>query len=523
MLCPCRREVKLRVNNTNGVLTTFALKGDGTGEVTGGSDFSEVTLNSTNEKTKLVITTKGRGLRASVGNITVNGSLNSIIAKTTDLVGAGIVVIGNGYVKSIQLHDIRNGADIVIPGDGSARGVTIKAGSLGNDTDIILGSYLKSLVLTEWKSGLLKAPWISSISIKGNKKQSITGDFGADVTLSEVNSKGYILCRAKIAGEISGTWHLTGASLSRIGTIKAGSTAMEWELDTQGYVASIYIYKSLAGNLSAKSFGKIHAKGDLTADINANSANTKGVSISKLYAGSVSNISLNASGGIKTIKVSKWNSGEIQAAWISTLQTSGNRRAGIRGDFSANVTLSGVDAPKNIALKSIKVANDLTNSILRINGSIGRLVVVGTVRNTTVHSTANIGRIILGATIDSDFLAGFDLDFAQRHPTNIADFTFDCTIKSIKVKGLKTNKYGVHFVNSNFSAATIGTASLVNVGNWNSGEGFGFWAKNTDVKNDLKSISHKSTVDESGRFTWKQSRGDFSNSQADFFAVIFGC
>ena len=136
-------------------LTTVELRGPGYADVqvrnnqTGAAasgDIQRIVLNGTSEKSSLTVSTKGRGSDTTAGDIIVeDGSLRSLTAKTVDIVGDGITLTADGYIGSIRVRDICNGADIIMPGAGAAKGIRIKAGVLGQDTDIVLGSYLRSL------------------------------------------------------------------------------------------------------------------------------------------------------------------------------------------------------------------------------------------------------------------------------------------------------------------------------------------------------------------------------------------
>ncbi len=189
---------------------------------------------------------------------------------------------------------------------------------------------------------------------------------------------------------------------------------------------------------------------------------------------------------------------------IRTLKTSGDRRNNVDGDFWADLVLT---AATNDPLKA-SIAGDLLNADWRVNGDIKTLVVKGASDNSRVCCTGSILTITLGAAYDSDFLAGFDLDFGQHGPDSVSDFrTTNAQIKSFTVKGLKSRPGQYYFVNSNVSAPSIGRVKLVNLKTQNLGDGFGFCAVDTDAGNDLASVTNKSTISENDSFTAKQGDG----------------
>ena len=232
--------------------------------------------------------------------------------------------------------------------------------------------------------------------------------------------------RAKIAGQITGgLWDIEGDVVS----IKALSTDLNWELDAEGFVKTLSTTAGLAGATSAEWFGSILTKGSLTALITTDGVDIKGFSIVKLQAGSVGNLPLNVPGGINTIKVYEWEDGGIQSAWIGTLQTLGNSKAGISGDFGADVTLTGADA-KGIALNKLTVAGKITDSdIIAQNGYVGTVTAAqwdsGSLNTTWLKSLTIKGRKA-NATYGIDALPG--------------DFGADVILTGADLKGVSLNR-----------------------------------------------------------------------------------
>jgi hypothetical protein len=127
----------------------------------------------------------------------------------------------------------------------------------------------------------------------------------------------------------------------------------------------------------------------------------------------------------------------------------------------------------------------------------------------TVRTGGDMLGIMLGATVDSDFLAGISAD-APRHAEDADDFVNDSGyIGSITIRGVDLGEVDVYLVeNSNFSAASIRRASLLNVDTDNGGEPFGFWALDEGRRSGIGSLSIRNTADNQ-RWFWRGGDEDF--------------
>jgi len=191
-----RTNVKLIVNDSNEKLVAFALKG-GYGEIIGGPDFNQVVLNNTTGKSSLVITTKGKGVGTSVGDIIANGPLKAITAKTTDL--RGIITV-DGSLSSLTLDDVAEGHTITIgPRLDPKVKVTMKFDAV-RDLAISSETPIKSIKATNWLNtdgtpDQINVPSLDALNITGNKS-GIIGDFAGSLTVA--NNAGSL----KIAGTL---------------------------------------------------------------------------------------------------------------------------------------------------------------------------------------------------------------------------------------------------------------------------------------------------------------------------------
>ncbi len=363
--------------DANNEWLTISLTGPGTGTLLfpedGNCDPIRLTLQDTTDKSSLKISTKGRGSDTTIGDIVIeSGLLRRLTAKTTDIVGDGISATGNGYIGSVYVRDIRNGADIVLPGTGATRGITIKAGVLYSDTDIVLGSPLKSLTAVQWVGSSLTAPWASSISIKGDRRNDIAGDFGADLTFTGADpKKGIALGKLSVAGTITDS--VITANFGSLGTI----TAAQWD---SGSLDALWAKNIMTkGNRRDPSI-----TGDFGAALNLTGQDSRGMSLNKLQvAGKIvgpefnpldPSYQINLAGGVGTIMAAQWDSGSLEALWAKNIMTKGNRRdPSITGDFGATLNLTGQDK-RGMSLNKLQVAGKILDSQITLSGAAGTIM-----------------------------------------------------------------------------------------------------------------------------------------------------
>jgi hypothetical protein len=104
-----------------------------------------------------------------------------------------------------------------------------------------------------------------------------------------------------------------------------------------------------------------------------------------------------------------------------------------------------------------------------------------------------IGSLTVGAADGSDFLAGADFPVAHRPPTQ-AEFQAApvAAIKAIKVTGWTVTKGQTvpkFVIDSNFSADTIGTVSLLNLDYASGSADWGIWALDAGTGKEITSVT----------------------------------
>jgi len=185
--------------------------------------------------------------------------------------------------------------------------------------------------------------------------------------------------------------------------------------------------------------------------------------------------------------------GSLQTPWAGSILIKGDKKVGIIGDFSADITLTGMDS--------------------RLI-SLGKLQVAGAMHNSKVSGPGSFGGIAMCAVSGSDFLAGM-ADSVVRHATDHADFDEPAIIKSFQVKGIK----GIaarFFEDTNVSASGLGNVSILNA-DFTIGQ-CGLYARGNDADGGIQRVSYLDT--ETGeRWSWPVKGGLFAGTD-DFLQIL---
>jgi len=222
---------------------TIHLTGDDLQQTTGRRDVElsggnirivSITYADTSFHSRTIIRTSGTGDGVtSLETITGNGPVGKLLAPTTSLTGAGIVMTGTGVIASITLADLENGADIVMPGNGPPRGINLHFDLINAGTDISLVSDIRSLKADSWLDGTLTATQARSINISGN---------------------------------VSGDWSLTTGGAR---SITLGGSVLSGTWDFTGTLRRLNARRDFAADLTATSYRVIKIGGDFTGSITA--------------------------------------------------------------------------------------------------------------------------------------------------------------------------------------------------------------------------------------------------------------
>jgi len=401
---PFGGKTKAQFNDANHEQVTVQLTGPGSGQVhlsaPDGVDALGVVVNGTTALSSLTITTTGLGCKTTVGGIVVNGSLNALTAKTTDLLG-GIAVTGS--LKTLQLDDVAGGSTISIGGPAKPTDVvTIRCDQV-SDLTIDSRTPISALTVTEWRDAntpadAIRAPWLGRLTTTGRKadpKKSIlvlAGDFEADLVLDGAGKPRQTLGTATIVGQLAGaTWLITGAA----GSITAGSTGTDWAASFTGSVAGLTVKGNAGGSLSAKSMGSIVIGGNLTGaridvegylarltvrDILNGAAVLAGGTANQKTTISAHDIgdgtTIDVASSIASLTAARVGGADFFAPSLGSLSTKGDKALGIPGDFAADVTLSGQGlATGRPALGNMTIGGSFRDGLVLVSGGVGSVKV----------------------------------------------------------------------------------------------------------------------------------------------------
>ena len=355
----------------------FGLTATKSGWTVSGSSvlLEDIALSDTTSRSSLTFKTNRGGDRlATVGSITGSTPLKKLSGKKVILIGDGIVLTGSGYIGSVYLHSLTNDADIIMDGTAAPKGVSIKiTESMMGGTDIILGSYLKSLSAKNWMefqgSPSLVTPWASKIAIKY--------ELGADLLFTGANPKnGVTLYKLSVGNAITDSVII--ALFGSVGTISAG----QWDAGSLNATwAKTIMIKGKRGSLP----------GNFGATVTLTGQNSRGISLNKLQvAGEILGSHITLNGGAGTIKAGQWNAGSLNAGWVKTIMIKG-KRGSLDGNFGADLSLTGVNAPKGYAFKTIKVAGEASGTwAVTGNGSTVQLGASSADWTATINGSGNV-------------------------------------------------------------------------------------------------------------------------------------
>ena len=217
-------------------VVTLSLKGAGAGRLLfaadGPANPERIELWSTDARTTVTITPAGRNALTAIGGVRVQGALKSFTGKAADLLGDFTVT---GPVGSLVLRDVR-------PPAGQAAGQTISVGpalgakdsftlTLGRaqDLSVLSQTPVKKIKAAAWldtdsQSDLVRAPVLGTISISGDKRRLIAGDFQADIEATATTATS--LAGLTVAGWLgrSGTAPMTEIRLAGgVGSVSVGA------------------------------------------------------------------------------------------------------------------------------------------------------------------------------------------------------------------------------------------------------------------------------------------------------------
>lgn len=204
--------------------------------------YADTTFRST---TKIKTSSGGDGA-TSLGEVTGETPVGKLLGKRVSLVGAGILMTGNGVIASVTLADVLGGADIDMPGNAPRKGHKLTFDLVETGTEMTFASDIRTFKAESWLDGSLTATEARTL---------------------------------KIAGNFSGDWTLTAGGARNI-TIGGSVLSGEWEF--AGNARKLKVKRSFAADVTATSFRKIKIDDAFTGSIAATATGGRGITKMKV-------------------------------------------------------------------------------------------------------------------------------------------------------------------------------------------------------------------------------------------------
>jgi hypothetical protein len=249
-----KANVPLSLTDGDGTVVLFTLKGAGTGEVVPAISGASLVVTGTTAASSVSISAKGGDGFATLKDITVAGSLKSLLAPNIDIAGGvdfNADGANTGTVGSLRFHDVLNSGHITINGAGVP--LTFAA---HNVSGIFLGTLepIKSITINQW-------PDEGAIVAASVAKLTAAGALNVDMLLSGagVATGKNTLGGVKVGSLTGGAWSINGNSAS----ISTGDVD-SWNASITGKLAGLTARGNVVNSLLAASqIGKISISGNV--------------------------------------------------------------------------------------------------------------------------------------------------------------------------------------------------------------------------------------------------------------------
>ena len=367
-------------------------------------------------------------------------SVAAIVLRGTEAMnGLGIAVFGASSVGTVK--DARRGAlgDLAfLAWDAPTKTIRLKSGIAGYDLNgVTLDGFafepdIDGDGVTDDRTALWSPTDVRAVTLGGD----VAGDIVVGAHLRS------LVCRAALAGDV-----MIGGVLNRLDAVSVAG-----------------------GTLRAERFGSLKVREELSGTLSARGGDRKGLSVATILAAQIEDLWVDVPYGIKTIKAAQWEGGGLSAGWVRSLTTTGNRKAGVPGHFSAVLALTALAAPRATLAKA-GITGDLLSASWEIAGDTGTIVVKGWMRGAVVRCTHDVKGVKLGGMENSTLYSGVAPAVADM-VDSATDFVADCRLGALTIKPAR-GTIGPWLVDSRIAAPSIGKVTLPEVKTDNAGEPFG--------------------------------------------------
>jgi len=334
-------------------------------------------------------------------------------------------------------------ADLDLSGAGAPRSValgTFRVAGLVDGSVAVAAGGIGAVAVGRWQTGSVEAGWLNSLTTAADRRDAaVNGDWLVGLTLTGLAApKGVALGSAKVAGAVR------DCSMTFGGGVKAFAAAAWLDTGAADILSAPWIGSfTISGRKDDPSTKTVNEalRGDMQADLGVSGAGAlRGLALGTFkVTGLVDGSVAVAGGGIGAVAVGRWQSGSAAADWLVSMTTSKDRLdAAVNGDWLAGLTLTGLAAPKGVALGSAKVA--------------------GAIRDCSLWFGGNVGTLSAGELLNADVLLGAAALNGLADDFGVPGGRSEFTLKSLQLTGILDAPGGVAWAmkDSDVAAWTVG-------------------------------------------------------------------
>ena len=192
-------------------------------------------------------------------SLDLDGSDGATYTLTTALVFGGSSGVDWDIDGGAIKIDIRGAVDdFDLDVDGALR--LLRFGDVA-DADVDAGA-IRILFAQRWLDGSLRADRVDVLTVLGDRRNDVSGDFGVDVEVGDGDADANAIKKALIRGRLlASDWVISGSVL----TLFVGESDAGWTGSLDGSLRSFVALGDVAGTLRARSIFVITIRGDVTA------------------------------------------------------------------------------------------------------------------------------------------------------------------------------------------------------------------------------------------------------------------
>lgn len=333
-----------------GTKVTFVLTGGGWGEVVGAGADTRIVLHDTTTRSVLKVITTGKGSTTTVADIEVNGSINNVLAKTTNVTNSVIV---SGSANKIQVGDV-TGADVRV--DQVGKGTILMMNNV-QDAKVNFAGPIRTLMVNQWLDSDDEADIVSSWIGKAMSK----GAFQGDANLSGLGATKTTLGNAMFGGPVdNSTWDVTGNG-GKV-TFKQDANA---QLNFSGVLLGVMAKRMLSGQVNALGANTITAGDMQNLDINFSLSDPSRLAANKISSKMwMDNVHIRTGGSLGTVTTGGMKNSDVYLGFFGA-DPFGASSNDLNGAAVRSLMVRGIKGEAHTMMNSNIVATDLGTMTLK--------------------------------------------------------------------------------------------------------------------------------------------------------------